>query len=129
MPRLLRDNSVAGDEAKRLFHTHLRVGINSVLAGAELAAVQSKLPKGITFHDAPTGPLHRQQRLHTSGSHEALEEATRALKGELAPVWVMDRIRRLSAAQGEDIVAVNMTVTSDSRLVTRTLASSGIADL
>ncbi|MFN3988642.1 MAG: SLC13 family permease [Erythrobacter sp.] len=129
MPRLLRDNSVAGDEAKRLFHTHLRVGSNSVLAGAELAAVQSKLPKGITFHDVPSGPLQPQQRLHISGSHEALEEAIRTLKGELAPVWVMDRIRRLSASQGEDIVAVEMTVTADSRLVTRTLASSGIADL
>ena len=129
MPRLLRDNSAAGDEVRRQFHTHLRVGSNSVLAGAQLAAVRGKLPKGITFHDAPQGPLQPQQRLHISGSHEALEEATRVLKGELAPVWVMDRIRRLSAARGEDIVAVEMTVTGDSRLVTRTLASSAIADL
>jgi di/tricarboxylate transporter len=129
MPRLLRDNSVVGEDAKRLFHTHLRVGSNSLLAGAELAAVQGKLPKGITFHDAPRGALQPQQRLHISGSHEALEEASRVLKGELAPAWVMDRIRRLSAAQGEDIVAVEMTVTADSRLAMRTLASSGIADL
>ncbi len=129
MPRMLRDNSVAGDEARRLFHTHLRVASNSVLAGAELAAVKGKLPKGITFHDAPHGALQPQQRLHISGSHEALQEAARVLKGELAPVWVMDRIRRLSAAQGEDIVAVEMTVTADSRLVTRSLASSAIADL
>lgn len=129
MPRLLRDNSVAAEQAKRLFHTHLRVGANSVLAGAELAALEGKLPKGITFHDTPRGALQPQQRLHVSGTHEALEEATRVLKGEIAPGWVMDRIRRLSAAQGEDIVAVEMTVTADSRLVTRTLASSGIADL
>lgn len=129
MPRLLRDNSVVGEDAKRLFHTHLRVGSNSLLAGAELAAVQGKLPKGITFHDAPRGALQPQQRLHISGSHEALEEASRVLKGELAPAWVMDRIRRLSAAQGEDIVAVEMTVTANSRLAMRTLASSGIADL
>ncbi|MEA1619730.1 SLC13 family permease [Erythrobacter sp. T5W1-R] len=129
MPRLVRDNSVVGDEVRRLFHTYLRVGANSVLAGAELAAVQGKLPKGITFHDIPQGALQPQQRLHISGSHEALEEATRVLKGELAPSWVMDRIRRLSATQGEDIVAVEMTVTADSRLVSRTLASSGIADL
>jgi di/tricarboxylate transporter len=129
MPRLLRDNSVVGDETRRLFHTYLRVGSNSLLAGAELVAVRSKLPKGITFHDAPRGALQPQQRLHISGSHEALEEATRVLKGELAPSWVLDRIRRLSAAQGEDIVAVEMTVTADSRLAMRTLASSGIADL
>jgi di/tricarboxylate transporter len=129
MPRLLRDNSVTTEFAKRLFYTYLRVGTNSMLAGAELATVTAKLPKGITFHDAPTGALQPEQRLHISGNHEALEEATRVLKGEIAPSWVMDRIRRQSATQGEDIVAVEMTVTSDSRLITRTLASSGIADL
>jgi len=129
MPRLLRDNSVATEQSKRLFHTYLRVGTNSVLAGAELTSVRSKLPEGITFLDVPQGQLQPQQRLLISGTHEALEEAARALKGDLAPSWVIDRIRRLSAAQGEDIVAVEMTVTSDSRLITRTLASSGIADL
>lgn len=129
MPRLLRDNSVAEEQGKRLFHTYLRVGSNSILAGAELSSVQGKLPEGITFLDVPQGQLQPQQRLLISGTHEALEEAARALKGELAPSWVIDRIRRLSASQREDIVAVEMTVTADSRLVTRTLASSGIADL
>lgn len=129
MPRMLRDNSVLPDNLRRTFHTRLRVGSSSLLAGAEIAAVRSKLPEGITFHDVPAGPLQPEQRLHISGTHEALEEAARVLKGELAPSWVLDRIRRISKAQGEDIVAVEMTVTSDSRLVTRTLASSGIADL
>ena len=129
MPRLLRDNSVVPENVRRIFHTRLRVGASSLLAGAELGAVRDKLPEGITFHDQPTGPLQPQQRLHISGTHEAIEEAARALKGELAPSWVLDRIRRISKAQGEDIVAVEMTVTADSRLITRTLASSGIADL
>lgn len=129
MPRLLRDNSVAAEAFQRIFHTRLRVGASSLLAGADLASVQSKLLTGITFHDKPAGPLQPEQRLHISGTHEALEEAARALKGELAPSWVLDRIRRISKAQGEDIVAVEMTVTADSRLITRTLASSGIADL
>ena len=129
MPRMLRDNSVTPDNARRTFHTRLRVGASSLLAGADLAAIKGKLPQGITFHDAPAGPLQPEQRLHISGTHEALEEAARVLKGELAPTWVIDRIRRISKAQGEDIVAVEMTVTSDSRLTTRSLASSGIADL
>jgi di/tricarboxylate transporter len=129
MPRMLRDNSVTPDNARRIFHTRLRVGANSLLAGADLAAIKGKLPQGITFHDVPSGPLQPDQRLHISGTHEAIEEAARALKGELAPTWVLDRIRRMSRTQGEDIVAVEMTVTADSRLVTRTLASSGIADL
>jgi len=129
MPRMLRDNSVVPDNARRIFHTRLRVGASSLLAGADLAAIKGKLPEGITFHDVPSGPLQPEQRLHISGTHEALEEAARVLKGELAPTWVIDRIRRVSKTQGADIVAVEMTVTSDSRLITRTLASSGIADL
>ncbi|RNJ61736.1 MAG: SLC13 family permease [Porphyrobacter sp. IPPAS B-1204] len=129
MPRLMRDNSVVADNIRRTFHTRLRVGTSSMLAGAELSAVKPKLPEGITFHDTPPGLLQPEQRLHISGTHEALEEAARVLKGELAPAWVLDRIRRVSKTQGEDIVAVEMTVTADSRLITRTLASSGIADL
>jgi len=129
MPRLLRDNSVVPENVRRIFHTRLRVGSSSLLAGADLATIKDKLPEGITFHDQPTGTLQPQQRLHISGTHEAIEEAARALKGELAPSWVLDRIRRVSKSQGQDIVAVEMTVTADSRLITRTLASSGIADL
>jgi di/tricarboxylate transporter len=129
MPRMLRDNSVTPDNARRIFQTRLRVGAGSLLAGADLNAIRGKLPEGITFHDVPNGPFQPGQQLHISGTHEALEEAARVLKGELAPTWVIDRIRRISKSAGEDIVAVEMTVTSDSRLVTRTLASSGIADL
>lgn len=129
MPRMLRDNSVLPDGARRIFHSRLRVGAGSMLAGGDLSTAQGKLPDGITFHDKPSGALSPDQQLHISGTHEALEEAARALKGELAPAWVVERIRRISKAQGQDIVAVEMTVTADSRLVTRTLASSGIADL
>lgn len=129
MPRLMRDNSVVADNIRRTFHTRLRVGMSSLLSGADLSAIKSKLPEGIIFHDMPSGLLQPEQRLHISGTHEALEEAARVLKGELAPAWVLDRIRRVSKTQGEDIVAVEMTVTADSRLITRTLASSGIADL
>ncbi|MBI1403736.1 MAG: SLC13 family permease [Porphyrobacter sp.] len=129
MPRLLRDNSVLADTMRRIFHTRLRVGSSSLLAGADMAAIKARLPEGITFHDQPTGALQPHQRLHISGTHEAIEEAARALKGELAPSWVLDRIRRISKTQDQDVVAVEMTVTSDSRLITRTLASSGIADL
>lgn len=123
MPRMLRDNSVVPDNARRIFHTRLRVG-----GGGELATDKDKLPEGIIFHDTP-GKLAPDERPHISGTHEALEEAARALKGELAPAWVVERIRRISNAQRQDIVAVEMTVTADSRLVGLTLASSGIADL
>ncbi len=129
MPRLLDDNSVEADAALRRFHTRLRIGPNSELVGQDLSDVLPKLPGNIKFHDQPTGPLQPQQRLHVSGTHEALEEATRILKGELAPNWVLDRIKRTSSSQREDITVVEMTVTADSRLITRTLPTSGIADL
>ncbi|MFU7528970.1 SLC13 family permease [Qipengyuania sp. ASV99] len=129
MPRLLGDNSVAADSNRRMFQTRLRVGAESILAGAELSAIRDKLPQNITFHNPPPGALQPQQRLHISGTHEALEDATRVLRGELAPSWVLDRIKRTSTSKREDVMVVEMTVTADSRLISRTLPSSGIADL
>lgn len=129
MPRMLPDNSVTPDNARRIFHTRLRVGATSAMAGGDLSSLQGKLPDGITVHNAPAGPLPLDHRWHISGTHEAIEEAARALKGDLAPTWVIDRIRNVSKSRGEDIVAVEMTVTADSRLISRTLATSGIADL
>jgi len=129
MPRMLRDNSTGPDLAARIFHTRLRVGTSSVLAGGDLSSLGAKLPQGITIHNAPQGPVAPGQGLHISGSHAAIEEAARALKSELAPGWIIDRIRRVSKTLGEDIVAVEMTVTADSRLLGRTLAGSAIADL
>ena len=129
MPRMLDDNSVEAEHGARRFHTRLRIGADSVLTGQELSAVLPRLPEGIEFHDAPSGKIEQQQRLDISGTHEALEEAMRTLKGEVAPVWVLDRIRRKSVETGKDILVVEMTVTSDSRLISRTLPTSGIADL
>ena len=129
MPRMLRDNSTGPDLAARIFHTRLRVGAGSVLAGGDLSSLGAKLPQGITVHNAPQGPLAPGHGLHISGTHAAIEDAARALKGELAPGWIIDRIRQVSKSQGQDIVAVEMTVTADSRLVGRTLAGSAIADL
>jgi di/tricarboxylate transporter len=47
----------------------------------------------------------------------------------VAPGWVIDRIRLTAAQTGEDIQIVEMVVTADSRLIGRTLSSSGIGDL
>ncbi len=129
MPRLLPDNSVEQVGEMRRFHTRLRIAGDSDLIGEELPAIVPRLPDEIRFHDAPSGPLQPQQRLHISGTHEALEDAVRVLKGELAPSWVLDRIRRESSSRSLDILVVEMTVTADSRLINRTLPTSGIADL
>lgn len=129
MPKMLGDNRVTDKSEKRRFHTRLRIASDSSLTGQELSAILPRLPEDIRFHDEPTGPLQPQQRLHISGTHSALEDAVRVLKGELAPSWVLERIRRESDAKGQDINVVEMTVTADSRLINRTLPTSGIADL
>lgn len=129
MPMLLGDNRVASAVPVRRFRAALRIGADSMLNGQDLAAVTQKLPKGIEFHGAPHGRIDQQARLVISGTHEALEEAVRVLKSEIAPVWVLDRIRRRASEQQHDIIVVEMTVTANSRLVGRTLPTSGVADL
>lgn len=129
MPKMLGDNTVTNTHEMRRFHTRLRIAGDSELTGEELSSILPKLPNEIRFHDQPSGPLQPQQRLHISGTHEALEDAVRVLKGELAPSWVLERIRRESDSKRQDINVVEMTVTADSRLINRTLPTSGIADL
>ncbi len=128
-PKLLGDNRVAEVHQKRRFHTRLRIGGHSSLIGQEMSTIMPKLSDDIRFHDTASGPIQAQQRLHISGTHAALEDAVRELRGELAPSWVLDRIRRESSNSDKDIVVVEMTVTADSRLINRTLPTSGIADL
>jgi di/tricarboxylate transporter len=128
-PRLLRDNRSAELQEKRRFVTRLRVGEGSLLTGQELAAVLPRLPEEIEFHGHPEGPLDPLQRLTMSGTHDALEDALRTLRSDVAPAWVMERIRRNSNDTGEDIGVVEMIVTADSRLIGRTLPGSGVADL
>ncbi len=77
----------------------------------------------------PVGLLRPQHRLRMTGTHEAIEEAMATLRGDAAPSWVIDRIRRRSGETGTDIAVGEMIVTADSRLIGRTLPSSGIADL
>ncbi|MGB7374695.1 SLC13 family permease [Pontixanthobacter sp.] len=129
MPRLLGDNRVETEDTVRRFEARLRIGADSVLAGQELAAILPKLPADLKFIGAPDGAIYEDQRLLVTGTHEALEDAMRTLKGEVAPGWVLDRIKRKSTEKRRDITVVEMTVTGDSRLISRTMSTSGIADL
>lgn len=129
MPRLLRDNRVAKAGKERVFHTHLRVSEGSVLNGRELSEILPRLPDDLEFHNIPRGLMRPGTTLSMSGTHEVIEEAIHTLRGEAAPAWVVDRIRRRSNETRTDIAVVEMTVTGNSRLIGRTLPTSGIADL
>ncbi len=129
MPRLLGDNRVEDTSVRRRFHTRLRISDDSELIGQDIADIAERLPDDIVFHDKPSGPLTAQQRVHISGTHDGLEEAMRTLRTDAAPTWVLERIKRRAQASREDVVVVEMTITADSRLLNRSLPTSGIADL
>ncbi|EDL47996.1 SLC13 family permease [Erythrobacter sp. SD-21] len=129
MPKMLEDNRIEQTHEMRRFYTRLRVTENSLLNGRELSQIASRLPAGIEFHDMKPGLFRPGQRIKVSGTHEAIEEAIAVMRGEAAPSWVLERIKRKHDESGEDIQVVEMTVTADSRLNSRTLPTSGIADL
>ena len=129
MPKMLDDNRIEQTHEMRRFYTRLRVTENSLLNGRELSEIASRLPSGIEFHDMKPGLFRPGQRIKVSGTHEAIEEAIQVMRGEAAPSWVLERIKRNHDETGEDIQVVEMTVTADSRLNSRTLPTSGIADL
>ncbi len=128
MPRMLRDNSPEKGEEQRWFSTHLRVPPTSNLIGKHFDEVIDMLPEDFRFDERPDGPFEAGQRLRVSGTHDALEDAVRVLKGQIAPGWVVDAIQRASTSGGHDVNVVEMAVTSDSRLIGRTLSTSGIAN-
>ena len=129
MPRMLHDNRPENPLAERRFVARLSIPASSELVGKHFDEVIGRLPDDFRFEERPSGAFEAGQRLRVSGTHDALEDAVRILKGQLAPGWVLDRIRRSASAVDEDVHAVEMVVTADSRLVGRTLSTSGIADL
>ncbi|WP_338014719.1 SLC13 family permease [Altericroceibacterium spongiae] len=129
MPRLLPDNSTAERQKPRRFTTRLRVPAGSELVGKTYKEVMKLLPGDFSIDDKTDGPFEAGQRLNISGTHESLEEALRLLKGQVAPGWIVDRIRRNASRESEDVQVLEMVVTADSRLINRTLSTSGIADL
>ena len=129
MPRLLGDNRQEDTRQPRHFQARLRVSEDGPLTGELLTDILPRLPDSVTVHDAPDGRLQPQQRLLISGPQEAVEEAMRTLRGEAAPDWVLSKIKRKASAQNEDVIVVEMAITADSRLIGRTLPSSGVADL
>ena len=128
MPRLLKDNSTQDVRPRRRFQARLRVSEDGPLTGEAIADILPQIEGDVTVHDPPTGKLQPQQRLLISGTQEGIEAAMRTLRGEAAPDWVLSKIKREAAARSEDVIVVEMAVTADSRLIGRTLPSSGVAD-
>lgn len=126
MPRLLPDNSDAATPEQRLYHATFRFGSDAPVLGKSMAQLAAMLPVDIAI--SPTGDTSvvPGTRLNLSGSQEALEEAARRLGATLAPNWLLTRVRREAAMEGQDLVQIEMTIAPDSRLIGLTLQSAGL---
>lgn len=129
MPRLLPDNSTAATHVQRRFFATMRIRGGGEYVGKTIAEAARKLPADLSFLLPETATLVPNGRVGVSGTHEALEEATRKLGAALAPQWLLDRTRSLAAEAGEDLIVVEAAMTADSRLVGLAVHGSGIADL
>lgn len=129
MPRLLRDNSVVMTHEPRKFRAIMRIGGGSGFIGRRTSDFSKVLPTEFSLLDTTDRPVAVNDRLAVIGTHAALEEATRSLGAGLAPAWLMDRIAAEGRQLREDLVVGELAVTGDSRLVGRTIPTSGIADL
>lgn len=128
MPRLLPDNSVGATHEPRRFRSTMRIDSGSEFVGKRIDEFDHKLPDGLIFHSPPIDALLANARLTVSGTHQALEEATRRLGARLAPEWLLARIRQEAKDGGVDLVVAELALTADSRLSGLTIPASGIAD-
>lgn len=128
MPRLLPDNSRESEQHRRRFTGSLRVGGGSGLVGKTIGEIMEKLPTDLAIFGTPGRAVEANARLTVTGTHDALEEATLRFGGSLAPLWLIERLQSRSAAEGQDLIVVEMAVTVDSRMVGLTVATSGLAE-
>jgi di/tricarboxylate transporter len=126
MPRLLPDNSPEAGARPRIYSATFRLNTPTPLHGRTPQEIADAMPPDFAFDGDCTTPLRSGMRLAVSGSHEALMEAMRRLGAVAAPAWLIERLQREAAAQGEDLMVVDMAVSADSRLVGRTLQTAGL---
>jgi len=129
MPRLLPDNTKTVAPETRRFLTRLRVGPDSPARGKTIEEVRGMIPAevAIWLPARPNGekPGNVEMRIFASGRFELLEETARRLSAPMAPNWLLDRIRETGKQTGEDLVAAEMLVAPDSRLIGLTPQETG----
>jgi di/tricarboxylate transporter len=127
MPRLLPDNSIAATHEPRRFVAMLRIYEGSEFAGKPVAELLERLPRAIQLVGTPPALLAPPARRAVSGTHEALEEATRRAGAALAPAWLLESIRSKAKERNDDLVVAECTITAESRLAGLTLQDSSLS--
>jgi di/tricarboxylate transporter len=128
MPRLLPDNSPDSGNEPRRFCATLRLGGGSAVIGKTLDALKRLLPAEAEFQMTSSRPLAAGGRIGVVATHEALEEAMRALGASAAPQRLMERLKADYASSGEDLAVVELAVAADSALIGKRITSSGVAE-
>ncbi|WP_328598809.1 SLC13 family permease [Sandarakinorhabdus oryzae] len=126
MPRLLPDNSSALTPELRLYHATFRFGSDAPALGKSMAQLAAMLPGDVAIAPGGDASVLPDARLNLSGSQEALEEAARRLGATPAPDWLLTRLRREAAMDGQDLAQIEMTIAPDSRLIGLTLQTAGL---
>ena len=127
MPRLLPDNSRQTSHRARRFFATLRLSNTSQSVGKSLDDLKRHLPDEIHF-DETSNPAGTEGRLRVVATHDALEEAMRALKATAAPAGLIERLQAAAARVGEDIHVMEVAIASDSGLIGKLIVTSGVAD-
>lgn len=127
MPRLMGDNSPAAGQEPRRFATVFRLRDSSPALGRSLADAQDMVPNVALLGQIEK--LTHDSRLQASGSRNELEVAERRLSAAAAPRWLIDRLRRRSIDEREDLVEVELAVTRDSRLIGLSLQAAGLENI
>ena len=127
MPRLLPDNSPEAIGEPRRFYATLRLGGASKRLGQPASALKDSLPEDLEFA-APDERLAPGGRVGVTGTHQALEEATRLLGATAAPAWLMDRLKQDYGRTGEDLAVVELAIAADSAILGKSVTTCGVAE-
>ena len=128
MPRLLPDNSVQAGHPARRFLATLRLGDHGSARDRPVAELRKLLPQGVEIVEDKRA-TSSDARLVVSATHDALEETMRVLGATAAPLWLMQRLRGGYGKTGDDLTVAELSVTGDSGLNGKGVASLDVATL
>ena len=138
MPRLLPANDGESKESGRLFQAALHltsatpveplalVDLRRKVEALHLRFLSAGRPRGGGLAaDATASP---GDILRVEGTPEHVREASAALKAPLAPPAMLEALKATAWRPGEDLVAAELAIGSDSTLIDQTFRSAQIAD-
>ena len=129
MPRLLPDNTKAIARETRTYVAKLRVDPGSTVRGKPLEEVRGLLPEGVSAQLPARARGSVGRRIYAEGTFDSLREAARLVGANLAPQWLLERLRNESDRVREDLIVMELLVAPDSRLIGLTPQTAGLENM